>query len=293
MPEPPSRSVRALRAGLGVATAAIRGLGPLRYPLAQGVGMAAYAVEPERRRRTAANHRRRDPSLSEAQARRLARQSYRGYAMVNVDFIWANAMDLDEVVRQSRLEGVERVYAAVAEGVSAVLTLAHYGSWDMAALIAQSRGVDVTTVMAPIGNGAMTDLVLWARQRNSLEVFTPERAARGLIRALGRRRCVAILADLPEQGPQTVVQYCGGPVPFSTVPAWLASRTGAHILPVVCRRGIRGEPPYVASILERVPCGPDDDPSEVMQRVAAVLEASVGEDPSQWYPFSEVYEPEG
>jgi KDO2-lipid IV(A) lauroyltransferase len=288
MPEP-TRKVRALRTGLRAATAAIRVLGPLRYPLAEGIGMVAYAVEPARRRRTAANHRRRDPSLSESEARRLARQSYRGYAMVNVDFIWANAMDLDEVVRQTRLEGAERAYAALDEGRGAILTLSHYGSWDMAALIAQSRDVAITTVMAPIGNSMMTDLVIWARQRNLMEVFTPERAARGLIRALGRRRCVAILADIPEQGPHAVVQYCGGPVEFSTVPAWLASRTGAHILPAVCRRGGRGEPPYVASILERVPCGPDDDATEVMQRVAASLEAAIRQDPSQWYPFSEVY----
>jgi lauroyl/myristoyl acyltransferase len=278
-----------LRIGLRVATGTIRAMGRMRYPLAQGIGLAAYATNSERRRRTAANHRRRDPSLTPAQARRLARRSFREYACATMDFVWANGLSAEEVSYNTRLLGAERLYASRRAGRGAVLVLTHYGNWDMAALIAQCHDIELTTVMAPIGNAAITELVIWARQRNRLEVFTPERAARGLLRALARGRIIAILADIPGGGPSTAVDYCGGPVEFSTVPAWLGRRGKADVFPSICRRGGPGEAPYVAEILEHVPIGPDDDETAIMQRVATALEVAVRRDPGQWYPFAEVY----
>lgn len=271
------------------ATALVRGLGPLRRPLVGAVGTGIYAIDRRRRERTVANHMRRRPDLAPTEARRLARRSYAEYARTTVDFLWANAMDPGEVRRRSRIDGDEHLEAAVAGGRGAVVALAHYGNWDMAALIALARGLRLATVMAPIGPPAITGLVVWARERNAMEVFTPDRAARGLVRALSEGRFVALLCDIPGGGPVCTVQYCGGPVEFSTVPAWLGSRHGAPILPVACRRAGRGDPEYVVEVLPPVEAGRHERPAVIMQRLAGCLETLVDRDPGQWYPFSTVY----
>ena len=276
-----------LRGGLRAVVGLARGLGPARYPVADGVAMCVYALDPGRRRRAAANHRRLDPAIDQREARRRARRSFREYGRTTADFIWANGMDDATVRRHSVVHGLEHLRAARDAGRGGVITLSHFGNWDMAAHAAIAMDMPVTTVMAPLGPQRFSDLVLWARQRNQLEVFTPHNAARALLRALRANRCVGLMCDIPGAGPTVDVDYCGGPVPFSSVPAWLAMRTGAPLLPADCTRHQDGL--YEIVIHAPVPVRDGDDERAVMQRVAGVLERAVLRRPTQWYPFGPVY----
>lgn len=278
---------RWLRHGLRAATRLTRLLGDARYLLGDAGGVIAYGVNAERRRRTVSNHRRNDPALGARTARRRALRSFREYGRTTVDFLWACGLDDATVLRESSVVGFEQVEAVRARG--AILALTHHGNWDMAANIALAHGLRLTTVMAPIGSQAVTDLVIWARETNQMEVFTPDRAARGLLRALQRGRFIAILCDLPGAGPETTVDYCGGPVVFSTVPAWLAKRGGVPLFPVHCVRGEEpGESRYVIGVDAAVPTD-GRDLRDCMQEVATSLERAVRRRPGQWYPFGEVF----
>lgn len=269
------------------ASVTVRALGPARYPLADAGGLAAWAVMSRRRRRAVANHRRAAPGIDTRQARRLARASFREYGRTSVDFVWANGMSREEVLRRSWIDGLEHIRAAEAAGRSSILALGHHGNWDMAAHMAVAHDLSLTTVMGPIAAPWVTNLVAWARQQIDMEVYTPERAARGLLRAIRQGRCIALLCDIPGGGPTVEVQYCGGPVRFSSVPAWLAMRTGAALLPVACFREGRGRHRIV--VHPEVPVHPDDDEARLTGRLAAVLEGVVRERPAQWYPFGPVY----
>lgn len=277
---------RLLRAALGGAVGLTRALGPLRYPLADAGGMVAYAADAGRRRGAVRSHRRCAPEIDATEARRRARASFREYGRTVLDFLWACGLDDAEVVANTVVIGREHVEAR--RGRGGILAIAHQGNWDMAASIACANDIPLSTVMAPIGSAAITELVIWARQRNQLEVFTPERAARGLVRALRRGRFVALLCDIPGAGPETVVDYGGGPVTFSAVPAWLALRTGAALLPVQCLRGGPGQARYVATIHAPVAVAGLTE-AEVMQAVADVLAPGLRAAPEQWYPFGDVY----
>jgi lauroyl/myristoyl acyltransferase len=269
------------------ALALSRALGPLRYPVADSVAMCVYALDPKRRQNAARNHRRLDPGIGAREARRRARQSFREYGRTTADFIWANGMDDEEVRRHSVVHGIENLEAARAAGRGGVIAMSHYGNWDMGASAATALGTPVTTVMAPLGPQGFTDLVVWMRQRRQLEVYTPQNAARGLLRALKQNRIVGLLSDIPGAGPTVDVEYCGGPVPFSAVPAWLAMRTGAPLLPADCTR--RDGALFEIVIHPAVLVGEGDDERAVMQRVANVLEQAVLRRPAQWYPFGAVY----
>ncbi len=234
----------------------------------------------------AANHRRSDPGIDEREARRRARRSYREYGRTIADFLWALQLDSARVSRHTRIVGASNVLSLHEQGRGGILVLGHYGSWDMAANVAVAYGVGLTTVMAPVGPPAITDLVLWAREGNQLEVFTPESAARGLLRALRRGRFVCLLCDIPGGGPTVVVDYCGGPVVFTAAPAWLARVSGAPLLPAVCRRVEGG---YELEIHPPMTVERGEDEAAVMQRVASTLEVAVRRHPEQWYPFGEVY----
>jgi KDO2-lipid IV(A) lauroyltransferase len=261
-------------------------MGPARYAVADAAGLCAWAIEPRRRRRAVANHRRNQAGIDEREARRRARQSFREYARTIADFLWANRLDAATAARHSRLEGMSHIDALRDSGRGGIVVLTHFGSWDMAANMAVAIGLPLTTVMAPVGPPAITALVSWARAGNELEVFTPESAARGLLRALRRGRFLCLLCDVPGGGPTVVVDYCGGPVAFSVAPARLARASGAPLIPVECWR-VKGG--FRAQAHPPIEVARGDDETAVMQRVAAELEVAVRRHPGQWYPFGTVY----
>jgi len=276
-----------LRAGLWTASRALRLMGKARYLLADALGMCVCAFSPKGRRRTAANHRRLDPRLDDRGSRRLARASYREFMRTSFDFVWEYAMSPKTLKpRHFRVDGLDNVWASRDSHGGGIFALAHFGSWDVAAALALASDIPLVTVMRAIGTDLVTQIAVWARRHQNMEVLITGNAARGLVDAVRRGRFAAILCDLPERGATVEVDFCGGPVKFSTAPAWLARTTGVPIMPVDCVR-VGGR--YVMTVHEPVSTGEEDDDAVVMQRVAAVLEEPIRRSPAQWYPFGNVY----
>ncbi len=199
-----------------------------------------------------------------------------------VDSMWAEPLESAEVLKLFRVTGAE--YLNQGDRGSMVV-LPHFGNWDLAASASLGLGLHLTTVMAPVVSPGITEMVALSRERKGLEIFTPRQAARGLFRALRRQRTVALMLDVPEEGPTVVVWFCGGPVRCSAVPARLAAATGASILPVTCWREGRG---WVLEIHPAVEISGDD--STVIGRVAEDVEPAIRAHPEQWYPFHHVYD---
>jgi len=269
--------------GLAIVSRAFRLLGPFRRDLANAIGLVWYLRQTATvRSRAAANHRRANPSLSTRDARALARRSFLEYVAMILDSIAAEGAPARTVRRRLHIRGVERLFA---DG-GAVLALPHFGNWDVSATGALAEGLRVTTVMGPVVTPFFTTLVAWSRRRKGLELYTPERAARGLLRALREGKLVALMADVPEAGPTVEVPYCGGPVLFSAVPARLAQATERPLLPMACWRAGTG---WVIDVGEPVLIARGDSEAEIMSRVAKTLERHVLGHPEQWYPFHQVY----
>ncbi|HEX4755987.1 MAG TPA: lysophospholipid acyltransferase family protein [Candidatus Dormibacteraeota bacterium] len=280
---PPAALARTFEA----AATALRGMGRGRYVIADAAGALTYALQPPRKRRLCAElHSRAAGGLGAAEARRRARASYRSYARMIVDTLWIHAIGLDEMFEHGSIENVEVLHDARERGRGAVLVIAHFGSWDIAASLALAAGFPVSTVMAPVGPPWITELLAWSRKVKNMELFTPLAAARGLLRALREGRMIALLVDIPEGGPTTTVQFCNGPVDFSTGPAFFARRTGAPIIPAECWRTDHG---YRLRFRDPLFAGDDDDATAVTQRVATILEERIRLIPEQWYPFNEIY----
>jgi lauroyl/myristoyl acyltransferase len=282
MPEPVGAS-RATRVGLWLITGSVHLLGRLRIPIAAIVGIVWYLKQPESiRLRAARNHQRLAPRLTNRQALRRARASYLEYVRMIFDAIWADRLSAARVRDVLAIEGAEHVASG-----SGVLVTSHFGNWDMGASGGMALGLRISSVMAPIGFPALTAMVALSRARKQFELHAPERAARALIRGLRHGRWVALMADVPEAGPTVVVPFCGGRVRMSAVPARLAAATGTPLVPTACwREGRR----WRLRIHPPIAVARDDDETEVMAHVAAVLEPEIRRHPRQWYPFHEVYE---
>ena len=269
------------------ASLGLRALGPGRYALGDLIGTCLYAASPTTRRRCAANHRRLDPTLGAAAARRRALASFRNYARTSVDFVWQYGVPAHAMPRHFRAYGLQNAFRAIEEHGGGVFALAHFGSWDVAAGCGLASGLRVTAVMAPVGPDLVTRIAAWARRRQDLEVLVSSSAARGLIRAVRRGRFAAILSDIPDRGETVIVDFCGGKVAFSTAAAWLARVAKVPVMPVDCWRhhGL-----YRLVVHPPIAVEPGESDAEVTQRIATGLEAAIRRNPEWWYPFGEIYE---
>ena len=278
----------ALRAGLWAASRSLRVLGPVRYRFADALGIALYAGSLRRARMCAANHKRLDPTISNAEARARARGSFREFMRTSFDFVWEYAIPPHGMHRYFRGYRIDYAFDALAEHGGGIFALAHFGSWDVAAANALALNLPLTTVMTRVGTSEMaTRIAAWARRHQDMEVLMTGSAARGLIRAVKRGRFDAILVDIPDRGYRVLVDFCNGKVNFSTAPAWIARVTGVPIIPVDCWRedGL-----YRMLLHEPIYVGAGDSDDDVMQRVASALEERIRRVPTQWYPFGKVYQ---
>jgi len=279
----PAQPSLPLRAAWGGLARIAQALGWYRFLAPDAVAAIMCWARPKRTARCATRHRRADSSLSAKAALRRARASYREYYRTCADLIWAHGLRTETVYRLHPIDGWENIARAQEEHGAGIFGLAHFGNWDMAATMAASHGLALTTVMREFRPASLNRLIVWARERRGVEIFTPGHAARGLLRALHRGHFVAILVDIPEGGSTVQVHFRGGPVLFSTGAASIALHSGCPLLPVACYRDghhyrILVEPPV-----------PPGTVAEMTQRLADRLEALMALAPDQWYPFNPVW----
>lgn len=140
-----------------------------------------------------------------------------------------------ETLARVRTEGEERLRAAHA-GPGCVVALPHSGNWDLAGAWACATGMSVTTVAERLAEAEFAAFVAF-RERLGMEVL-PHRdpgTVSALAAALRRGRLVCLVADRDLDGRGVGVRWRDQPVTMPAGPAMVARRTGAVLLPAVCR----------------------------------------------------------
>ncbi|MGH2514426.1 MAG: lysophospholipid acyltransferase family protein, partial [Ktedonobacterales bacterium] len=221
-----------------------------------------------------------DPKVS-----RLARQSIRNYGRMAIDFLAARTASAAELSNRMTGIGDEYYYDALGDSHGVIFALPHLGSWDVAAVLAEAYGAKLTIVTE---SDWATELVAGARVGHGVTLVPRDRSLRALFRALARKETVVLLADIANDGVQTVnVPFFGKPAPFPVGPARLAVRTRAPIVVVSCVR--RPDRTYLMEA--QAPLRPDPAKSED-ENVAALTAAMaagfariIATYPEHWYPY--------
>ncbi len=176
-------------------------------------------------------------------------------------------------------------------GQGIVFVTMHFGNWDLGAAALAEHGIPISVVADTFGDPRLNDLVLGARRHLGMEILAAERMGPSILRSLHRNNVVAMLIDVPQEGPGLEVQFFDGPVAVADGPARIALRTGAPVVAVLLPRIGRSE-----RVLGRiapvafVPSGEQErDVRELTQATMTALEAMLREHPDQWYIFRNLW----
>jgi KDO2-lipid IV(A) lauroyltransferase len=196
------------------------------------------------------------------------------------EMLWMFPRDPGRMLRETRVEGLPVLDAAVREGHGVLLVSVHAGNWELVPIAAGSLGVRVAVVARTLRAPRLERrIVEWRRLGG---VTTLIRGAEGssiaAYRTLARGGILGCMMDRASTGPRISTPFLGGTTFVPSGPLTLAQRTGAAIVLGTCAR-VAGR---TVVTFRRVPCLA----SQPAERVAAAILGSVEEvlrdRPEEW-----------
>ena len=190
---------------------------------------------------------------------------------------WSRAEILDRV-RTVNGDVLLRAYA----GRGAVVALPHSGNWDLAGAWACVSGMPVTTVAEQLAEPEFADFVAF-RQRLGMEVLSHRdpTVISALVDAVRRRRLVCLLADRDLADSGLTVSWGSESITMPAGPAIVARRSGAALVPAVCRFTDTGMVIIFGEVVE--PQLGRDGLQAMLQQVADFFATTIAEAPQDWH----------
>jgi len=190
---------------------------------------------------------------------------------------WSRAEILDRV-RTVNGDVLLRAYAER----GAVVALPHSGNWDLAGAWACLSGMPVTTVAEQLGEAEFADFVAF-RQQLGMEVLSHREPTviSSLVDAVRRGRLVCLLADRDLVDSGLPVRWRTEQITMPAGPAIVARRSGAALIPAVCRFTDNGMMIVFGDVVE-TRLG-RDGLQAMLQDVADFFAATIAEAPQDWH----------
>ena len=228
----------------------------LSLPLLSGLAWVSYQVAGSRRRQALGNvEAALGHSAGEARAKAIVLGAYRTFA-------W-NVVESQLLVRRLRrqpleelvtLEGAEHLDRALASGRGVILASAHFGSWEAMAVVVGRRFKPAWAISRHLANPILTRWILRWRQQYIAGTLLKDGSSRLIARLMRQGEMVGPLLDQNAGHGGLLVPFLGQPALQHRLPAVMARRFGAIVIPAYLRR--EGPPLHYRMVIE-APLEPD------------------------------------
>lgn len=255
----------------------------------RGLGAAAYALIPGRRRIALDNLRRAFPS-PDFDVEGTALEVYRIFGENLVEFFLAAERDREALLRTIEFEGQAHMEDALRGGRGVLLLASHYGNWELMGLAHSAKGYPIHMAARRLDNPRLDRWLNRRRERFGSTVIDSKSpsALRRMLTVLRAGGSAAFLIDQNVVGDRGVfVDFFGRLAYTHKVVSLLAMKTGAPVIPVFMRREKEGGHRMIYhKPLTLVRTGNrDEDVLENTRMMARVLEEEVRVRPEQWLWF--------
>ena len=271
---------------------------PIRVsePIGRALFLGSYFAWPQKRRIMLANvsHVLGLPA-SDERVGRLARRIYSNYATFVIELMRLPSLPADEPARLISADGSHGAESFVAlfeklraEGRGLIAVSGHIGSIDLLAGAFALRGLPTYGLADDTAYPELFAEVNAQRRRWGIEII-PWRNLRRVFRALREPAILGLVVDWGYRPDGIPVRFFGQWTALPVGPAMLAAKTGAAIVPVVCRRQADGT--YAARHYEPIEVA-DSSAAEMRratQAIADAVEDMIRTSPDQWYSFKPVW----
>lgn len=225
------------------------------------------------------------------------REVFRSFAMYLVDFFRFGRLTPAEIRRRVRIEGMDQMQAALAQGHGAIGLTAHLGNFELAGAVLALLGFKVNAVVLSHGNPQIDSF--FTRQRSAVGVKplavqreTHRDFFKACLSCLERNEVLALVGDRDFFDHGIELSWFGKTLRVPTGPAAFSLKTGAPIVPGFLVREKAGDYRFILEPPIAVPQGVSRDEAvrRITQSCLDVMGKYIRQYPTQWYIFRDFWE---
>lgn len=206
---------------------------PVIYAVGYLLGSIGYAVSGSYRRLAISNLTIAfGEEKSPREIRRLARKHFASLGANLFSSVKLGQMDRSEIERVVTTENTEEVSRVLAEGRGFVFVLSHIGNWELFAQLGPTIfKAPLATIYQRLGNPYIDAHVRKSRARLGVQLIERQEGFQSAISLLRTGAGVGVLADQHAGDKGVWCPFFGRLASTSSLPAMLALRTGAALIP--------------------------------------------------------------
>jgi KDO2-lipid IV(A) lauroyltransferase len=257
----------------------------LSRSVAKVLGSVVYRFFPIRKDVVLKNLSLAFPEKSHGEIERLAKESYKSFAVTFFESFMLPKMSDEEILAKVDFKGREVLDKIVAEGKSAILLTAHMGNWELGAIVVGLLCNGKLSVLTkPQRNPFVSKWYDDMRASHGNEVINVGAGTKGLIQALRNNRIVGIVGDQRGKRESPRVKVFGQDTALYFGTASIALKTGVPVILVFLGRKDNGVYEVSFSELEYSDIKEREDAALIFnQRYMNALEEFVRRYPEQWF----------
>ena len=253
-------------------------------PFAAFVGAVFFTFDRHRREVTLANLRSAFGNrFTEAEFNTIGRKSYGVFARTALELLWSPNLSkevLDEIITT---EGLDPMPSHGAEGKPALYFCLHAGNFEWLSQITCRHFGTFPVIAQNLKNPLLGPLFDTWRSSLGQQIMPQKGAMLRTIRHLKEGGKMGMLIDLnlkPTEGPVVIRQFGRLLTPVTRLPAELALRNGAALVPVECLP--RPDGGYIVRYLPELPITPESTTMQIAQACWDALEPGLHAHPELW-----------
>jgi KDO2-lipid IV(A) lauroyltransferase len=279
------RLVWFLEAGLFIFLSIPFAIFPLRLSLKIGeiLGILLFYAW-ESRRRIAIENIEKSAISYQLSALSLAKETFKNLGRSFVEVIKIYYGLGKKVINSVEIDGIENFDKAKSKGKGVLFITGHCGNWELLAIATSKRLPGTSVVARPINNPYINNYIESVRQKHGNSVIYKKGALKEIIKTLHSNGSVGILLDqavLPDEG--FVIDFLGRGAWTTKMPALIARKTGASVLPAFIHRVGKGHKIKIHPEI-RLTDIEDKDMAvlEDTKRFSGFIEDYIKEHPAEW-----------
>jgi len=261
---------------------------PRRWLLGVGglIGLLGYLLESRRRRITTENLRLAlGDAVSPAERKRIAKACWRNLGRNIIELLSFGNHGPEAIGTIVHYEGLEHIQDAYARNRGVLLFSAHFGHWELTALMQGYLGLPLTLVTRPLDNAGLERVMADQRNRSGNTIIHKRNAIREIIGALRAKGGVAIVIDQDAREQGIFVPFFHQLASTTPTLAMLAIRTGATIVPTFSVPQPDGsyKTIYLPALELEYSGDREKDAIMVTSKATAIIEDWIRRHPEHWF----------
>lgn len=226
-----------------------------------------------------------DKSLSEIKS--IRREMFRNFAKYLTLFLRFSLIDKEYIKKNVRIENLNFVQQGLAKEKGVIITTAHMGNWELAAIAVALLGYPIGVAVLPHRHKKVDNFFNSQREKKGVIVMPLGKAARLCLKLLNENKMIALVGDRVFNSKGVLIDFFGLPTYLPEGAATLSLKTGAPIIPAFLLRNPDDTFRFVfEKPIEIRPSGDKHkDLMHLMSESKLIIEDYIRRYPEQWFMF--------